>query len=379
MRTYLAAALILFAVSTTIAQDDPCKPQVPDRVKGEIRHLEDEARDAETQGETKRASELRAQAKKLAEEEQARDKRLGEILAAKDLRAEAGVLLLHRTDKERLTHEFFSYMFGLNLINGLQLTDDQMKKILASLREKRKALRDEDWNTALRGFLAVKDMLEKDRRTSKDAIVLFLKSEGLFMELSAQPDGAREKALAKLTAGIEAFLSDGQKEIIRTYIPCHLPYEDLDNPERVGQADAATHGIRILEDARGIPAREFLGWFDHVLMPFIEQRVEMLRKNPQPGFEADVGAERTRILKLLYRARSKPDVEFELTKKDLAKELHLEVDPPQPELGPEAIPERIRAFLLDTRFIPLFERRLGMKPEAPAPAKLPEPAAPGGT
>jgi hypothetical protein len=333
------------------------KEEIPENVRNHIEHLRKEADQAEKAGLFVEAAEMRLKAKKLLEEETRKIRLAREMIPKKRIEDEIDMLLLNRCNKERVVGEFLTYLDGLNLVNGLNLSREQMQLILKCLRKKMELSRDREWREVLKGYLLVKDGLEKDGRLSQQSRDLFFYTEPRHMKLM-ETEGISQKELDKLTATVEAALTDAQKEVMRTFVPCHIPPDEQNDPVRVGQAKTSSHQVRMLTNAREIPAGEFDGWFRNAIAPHVKSKVKNWNKCPECDKKLDEKDEIKRIRGIFEKVRRMKDVDFELEKEKLAKELGLEPDPPQKELDAKGVTRRIRQFLLDERFIGLMEHRI---------------------
>lgn len=359
MRRLFTAILIAAmsgALVYVVAGDKP-ESDIPENVRRHVETLRKEADQAEKAGLYVEAAEMRLRAKHLLEEELRKIELARKMIPAKDLSAEIDILLLNRCIKERTVGEFLTYLDGLNLVNGLNLTKEQMGCILKCLRRKMELSHDKEWREVLKGYLLVKDGLEKDGRLSKETKDLFFYTEPRHMKL-LEKEGIPPKELAKLTATVEAALTDAQKEILRIFVPCHIPPEEQNDPVRVGQAQTKSHQVRMLTNAREVPAGEYEDWFGKVVLPQVKGKVKHWNNCPDCEMKLDEKEEAKRIRGIFDRARALNGVDFELEKESLAKELCLEPDPPQKELTAKDVTRRIRQLLLDERFIGLMERRI---------------------
>ncbi len=357
MHKLLAVTLVaaLFGAIFCVVAGD--KEDIPADIRKHIEHLKKDADEAEKAGLFVEAAEMRLKAKKLLNEEMRKIRLAREMIPKKRIEDEIDMLLLNRCDKERVVGEFLTYLDGLNLVNGLNLTKEQMECILKCLRKKMELSHDKEWREVLKGYLLVKDGLEKDGRLSKQSRDLFFYTEPRHMKLM-EKGGIPRMELDKLTATVEAALTDAQKEVMRTFVPCHIPPDEQNDPVLVGQAQTSDHQVKMLTNAREIPAGEFDGWFKNAVVPQIKGKVRNWNKCPHCEKKLEEKAELKRIREILEKARRMKDVEFELEKETLAKKLELGPDPPQKELTAKDVTRRIRQFLLDVRLINLMEYRI---------------------
>jgi hypothetical protein len=213
----LAISFLLFYSLLSVFADERGKDCLPDHIKASIENLNRLAGEAEQVGLKEEAAEFRAQAKKLFETEVKKVKLARRLIAGKDLKDDMDVLLLNRCIKEHIVGDLLPYLETVNLVNGLNLTKDQLQTILKCQRKKLELSHDRQWREVLKGYLLVKDGLEKDSRMSKQTKDLFFYTEPLHMELMAEDNKALRKELPKLTSKVEECLTDAQKEVIRTF------------------------------------------------------------------------------------------------------------------------------------------------------------------
>ncbi len=124
-------------------------------------------------------------------------------------------------------------------------------------------------------------------------------------------------ALKKAAVKIDAVLTDEQKEIFRSFSCCLLPPADLEDPVRVGQAQASPLHAKILSAARTSPSWAWPGVRSRIIEGLVGQALVVkpgLTEKEKAGLATAAGA-------VLDKARSLTDIEFELEKDALASEL----------------------------------------------------------
>ncbi len=241
----------------------------------------------------------------------------------------------------------------LNLINGLELTPEQMRFILEraqQAQEKRETLRDQADVEAMNATLGeIRDMLMAGQAIS-------LELEECFF--AAKADNARlieayREEVARLADEVEDVLEGHQLYALEHYVPCVIPPPD---ELRIGQAQGAG-GEAILERLRAIPGDQF------------EHRKEDIARRVMKRLEArfhgqvlvlDEEGELDRILDLLERVYSLSEVDFELQREDLVEELLAPYQAARPPVEPTAV---IARHLLDPAIIPLLEEKLALAGE----------------
>jgi len=206
----------------------------------------------------------------------------------------------------------------LNLLNGLYLSKEQMEKIVA-INEEYKA-KYEEW--AKKNLQRIKEW----ERTLKEWVEALKRGE-LPRDLMRKAGRvghmwgvAKRNILNKVRSNykerLEAVLTDAQKEVIRTFKPCVTPPRDLRDPIRAGQANAGGHSARLLVRLRRLPPHIF--W--HRLDKIVDHHITGYSK-AHPMTEEEKAAERKRLREMLVKVYRMDDVDFEMQKNKLAKEL----------------------------------------------------------
>ncbi|OHB91104.1 MAG: hypothetical protein A3E19_02595 [Planctomycetes bacterium RIFCSPHIGHO2_12_FULL_52_36] len=275
----------------------------------------------------------------------------------------------------------------LNLLNGLNLTDEQSSRVM-NLATEARAVR--------QGSLGENAQLLNEFKET----LLTLK-EGV-MDKNWRPDPEIEKKAGQLNHKLkelkeESFtrlqvlegeakgvLTPGQLAIIEDYKPCLIPPKDLKSPTRAGQAFDTAPVERFLTRARSIPAERYAKARDTLTEEFLDRLEKHL--GPLP----DKTAKREEVLRVIEEARTMTDEEFALEKEDMASKLapkpegHPSLSPSKPALqrsegadqgqaqaGPRQGQrpafsfhgrgmDKVGRFLLDERIIPILEKRLAL-------------------
>ncbi|HEY3324404.1 MAG TPA: hypothetical protein VGP72_28390 [Planctomycetota bacterium] len=123
--------------------------------------------------------------------------------------------------------------------------------------------------------------------------------------------------LAKESNEIPKILSDSQMALVGQFSCCLVPPQDLKDPARVGQAAVSEQKLQLLKGVRAIPESAW-GFSKKI----IEKKAEDLYIAISPGISnADRSTEAQRAMGVLEKTRKLSDVEFELQKEALAREL----------------------------------------------------------
>jgi len=352
------AALFLFA-------DERCGKCLPKDVEDEIRRLQEEAEQADKEGDRRRAAELKEEVERIRKETEQRIERIRRIVE-KSIESDEHPLPETTDTRRMLVERLMGYLPSVNLINALRLSQKQMKCLLECLQKKREVERSDEWEEVLRCLLFVKKSLEKGESVGREVFEVFCYAESLIVRIEEE-EQKRRKAVAELVEEIENRLTDSQKEVIRMFIPCHLPPDDMNNPVRAGQAETPSGDMALLVDARRVPKNEFEEWFKNAVLPMIERNVEFSHKHPEFKGRLDRRREVRRVRRIFDKACRMSDVDFELNKKELARKLDL-IDPFAGKLD-KNLKGKIEKFLLNEDLIPLLKKRLAEMEKENAPEK----------
>jgi hypothetical protein len=211
----------------------------------------------------------------------------------------------------------------LNLINGLHLTPEQLKR----LHEIATVVNDTVEETSTVDLVAFNELVNTLQRVKQlllkghDIPVAMLaragqlaRQAGLLAKPNSQPVSLRELAQQVLS-----ILTEEQKQVLADYKPCLIPPKNLKDPVRVGQAPSNTGYIRALERIRQIPPA--------IYARRKAQIVEGLAKQIEANGGAYPPEERDefirRLTDLIDRARALSDADFALQAEKLADELRM--------------------------------------------------------
>jgi hypothetical protein len=165
-------------------------------------------------------------------------------------------------------------------------------------------------------------------------------------------------------------LFKSQKDVLVDYEPCLIPPKSLKNPVRVGQAKDYEAEIRILERMRGVPD----GRWKKQGKDLIERLIRGSEK-AHGSFPRDQRPKVVKtVTKIIERARSLEDFEFELQKNELAEQLGVldlkhqlkeELKEATGATEEDIVLRQIRAFFLDPHWGPLAEQRIAQMKSSP--------------
>jgi len=210
---------------------------------------------------------------------------------------------------------------GLNLLNGLYLTEEQMEQIIPLARETR-----ELEEQALDKLIEI---------NSNPEFIAALDEHVAMLLRGDQPEGKLEQTLNRFhdqeveigygldkkrqELGLKAIeiFSKEQMALIAEFKPCLIAPQD-ENSTLTGSASGGLHVHNALKKIRRIPDRIW----EKRKGKYME-RILVQNDKHSPDF-LDFDAEKKRLDRIINKARSYSDAEFELHVQDLANELLLE-------------------------------------------------------
>jgi len=237
----------------------------------------------------------------------------------------------------------------LNLVNGLDLTQEQMEMILASAGEI-KQLRDQFKSAVLFRQEEMGALLEEIKGYLKDKNEIPASTAQKYHLLNGEIKEARvkmEERIRQLAKEVEEHLESHQLYQIEQFIPCVIPPQ---GETRIGKANNNSGIARSLGRIRRIPTRLY-----HLKKEEIFRRtLEGMKLHATPDAEFNEEEARQHILSLYDEARQLDDADFEIQKEKLAEEL---VSPFKPDHPPARLDRKISAFLLSPEIITILEER----------------------
>lgn len=253
----------------------------------------------------------------------------------------------------------------LNLLNGLNVTPEQSKVIIAQASELKKHYENcksevniEKAQEYINLLNSTIDYMEKGQNIP---IPIQRKLKEVKNQI-VKPSDYPKPNLTNNVAAIENVLTDAQKEVIKTYKPCLIPPKNLRDPVRAGQAHDNTPGIKMLERIRQTPKKTFNTRTEQIA----DKTLSRIEANGGK-WESEVRPKKVEDLKkCLIEAYNLSDVEFELHKSELAdkitsfsKKEYLEDELEDIEgFGEKQIREKIRINLLNPRIIDVLQTQL---------------------
>lgn len=206
----------------------------------------------------------------------------------------------------------------LNLLNGLYLSEEQMRKILKVNMEYKEEL--EEWmlrnkERVEEGLRLMEEWVEalKEGKLPKDLMRRVGRVDHMFGVMKKR---VLNRIRTRYKERLEEIFTEAQKEVIKGFKPCVVPPRDLRDPIRAGQAKTGGRYIRLLERLRRLPPNLFHRALDKI----VDRHIQNYAKR-HPMTDEEKAAERKRIRKILLKIYRMDDVEFEIQKGKLAEEL----------------------------------------------------------
>lgn len=267
--------------------------------------------------------------------------------------------------------ELFADISTINLINGLNLTRDQMTSLVEVAKKaeqytKEATLGSSDvmnaLNEAEKSFKMLKAEIQKGAPARGEIPKQAVMANNKIKELQNQISRDLSKKYAGLEDQVRRILSPEQVQVVETFKPCLIPPKDLKNPVRAGQASSNEGSIRIMRRIREIPEETWKQRNEEL----IGRHLERINKHRFKMTEEEMAREKERLLTLLEKIRSMSDMDFEMEKENLASEL-------KPEDKLDSLREQMEKrkpmqkrpkvsklgrYFLDKRIIPILEERL---------------------
>jgi len=159
--------------------------------------------------------------------------------------------------------------------------------------------------------------------------------------------GAQE--LARLGREVDGILNKSQKAIFDDFSCCLIPPEDLSDPVRIGQAEAPRNLVDMLERVRSVPD----DYWPTARRRLLERFVEIEHVKRPDLTEDDANRLRRRLEDVMTTARELSDVDFELRKYDLCKQINPQV---LPAASPIVRSYKFAYFLLLPGTVELYDR-----------------------
>lgn len=245
----------------------------------------------------------------------------------------------------------------LNLINGLDLSAEQMQFILDRAREA-EAVRAEIKSRAQGNAVATSQVLSELRETLMRGEVISSELRDEFFSVERENHALKEEweqEMTRLVLEVEGNLEGHQIYALEHYVPCVIPPE---GETRIGQAEDTHAGQALLQRIRDIPADQFEARKQKIAQRVLERVLARLPKSQ--ALALDQEEETEWILCFLEKVRGLEEMTFAAEKAELIEEVKSRYASPG---VPVDVSVKIERHLLDPRIIPLLEEKLAMRSE----------------
>ncbi len=245
----------------------------------------------------------------------------------------------------------------LNLINGLDLSGEQMQFILDRAREA-EAIREEIKERAQGNTAATSQVLSELRETLMRGKVISSELRGEFFSVEKENQALKEEweqEMARLALEVEETLEGHQLYALEHYVPCVIPPE---GEARIGQAEDTHAGQALLQRIRDIPDAQFEARKQKIAQKVLERVLARLPKDQALALDQEEEIEW--LLCFLEKVRGLDEMTFAVEKEQLVEEVKSRYGRPE---GPVDVTAKIERHLLDPRIIPLLEDKLAARSE----------------
>jgi hypothetical protein len=258
-------------------------------------------------------------------------------------------------NKDEQIEQYRKNISTLNLVNGLYLTNNQIEKIIPVLKELKELQKEyqEKFNSLMpemkKEYAALYDEVNTNKGISKETE----KSAGSIHQKEMDMKDEYMSKLIGLEEKITGILTENQLCIIDDFKPCLIPPKNLKDPARVGQAKGDASGVvNHFDNLRKVPERRF----EMAKKKFIDGYIEKYEKKMEVLSPEKKNEEINRVNGILNEIRRLNQVDYEMQKEELAKQLLLEKEVKNArkkyELG------KIGRNLLNADLLPILEKRL---------------------
>ncbi|MBI4833724.1 MAG: hypothetical protein HY811_02735 [Planctomycetes bacterium] len=274
---------------------------------------------------------------------------------------------------EQKYQQAFTEIMLLNLVNGLNLTDTQIPKLIDlnkkadNLRKEYESKANELAGEVLTAYQKLKEALEKNQGIPENIEQKAFRMERQIIELKKE----FESKLPGYEKEAEKILTRAQLEIINTFNPCLIPPKNLKDPVRAGQANDNEMLMNLFQRIREIPDEVFERDKDKIVRKHLEMLQEHIGKLTQDEYKE----EKECFLELIEEVRNMDDVEFELNAPDMAtkymergkklKGEDLREEIMQLEKTRRGGVGKIGHFILNPAMAPILAKRLEMMKNTP--------------
>lgn len=253
-------------------------------------------------------------------------------------------------EKSEKTEELRREIRVLNLMNGLDLTLEQMEIILASAKEYQRLM------AQLEHMLSnsqdeMEEVLEEIRSYLRENEDIPSRTAQKYHRLDRENREERlkiQEKMKEIAREVEGSLEPHQLYQLREFVPCIIPPQ---GEKRIGQAKDYKGLTRGLERVRRIPSSVYYQRKEEI----VSRTLEGLKLHAPPFSDWDDEEMKKHIETVYEDVRNLEDVEFEIQKERLAEKL---ISPFRPDIPSGNSLRKIAGFLLSEEVIAVLEDRL---------------------
>jgi hypothetical protein len=275
-------------------------------------------------------------------------------------------------EKERIKNvrNLLNDISTINLLNGLYLTEDQSREIMAlawefkEFRSQNTISEDavEVLESAEEIFLTLRAEIQKGAPSRSELPKQASQINKRLKELKEAHHLMLEEKYLEYQERLNSILTEEQLSVVDSFKRCLIPPKDLRDPVRAGQASSNSGMVRMLRRLRTMPEEKWQVRKYRIVSRYVDR----INKNKFRMTDSERLAEKERILNLIEEIREMPDVDFELEKESLAEKVAPEdkiaaikkkIEFRKPRRGRAKMPKAVR-LLLSERIIPILEERL---------------------
>jgi hypothetical protein len=268
-----------------------------------------------------------------------------------------------QSDELKQQEEIKKEIQVINLINGLYLTQEQIDfliKQIEKLNEKKKNFKEKykRYASSLDEDLMrlKKELLEDETEVSKDLARQIHYRNRLLHKLREEYD----TEIDKIVQLVKDNLTETQLHIIREFKPCLVPPK---GPSRIGEIGNANREVKQLERIRNMSEEDYLLRKEEIASRIVERILFYIPKRKRKDIERSIMLEK--ILAMFDEVRTLSDIDFELSKEEIAKEFKAEIENLLPKRENNIdIEVKIKRFLLSPQSLSI------LKNQSSIPSKL---------
>ncbi|MBN2190225.1 MAG: hypothetical protein JW728_03345 [Candidatus Aureabacteria bacterium] len=241
----------------------------------------------------------------------------------------------------------------INLLNGLELSDEQAGWLLTYAKEAEKARREflKSRESGKGNMDEALDEVKSEAENGKNISDAARKKYAEAHRREKETEIGYFKKMEELAELVKSRLESYQIEALKSYKPCVIPPKE---GNRIGQADSGEKDIKHVEQVRALPQKAYDTRKEEIAQRFI-QRIKYHFMNPNMDEEDETDF----LIGIYDRARKMNDVEFELNKGNLAGEIAARYDKSR---NNDDVNGKIMKILLSDAAVDVLEKRVNESP-----------------